>query len=662
MTFYFGACAGGVWKTTDGGTYWRERLRRLLRRPRRSARSPCRASDPNVIYAGTGETCIRGNVSHGDGVYKSTDGGRPGPTSGCATRATSARSAIHPREPGPRLRRRARPRLGPERGARRLPLAATAAQTWEQVLYKSEQRRRASTSRMDPNNPRILYAAVWEAQRYPHALVSGGAECGLWRRPTAATPGPRSPASPGCRRGCSGKIGVAVSPAQAGPRLGAGRGRGRRAVPLRRRRRDLGAAQRGAASCARRPWYYMHVIADPQRRRHRLRPELQPLEVDRRRQDLRRGPDAARRQPRPLDRPARPAADDRGQRRRRLRLASTAAQTWSTIYNQPTAQFYHVTTDDQLPYRVYGSQQDNTRDQRAEPVDRRRDPRARLVRSRAAARAATSRSSPDDPNIVFAGAIGTRRPATDGMIRYDHRTGQERNITVWPELYGWGVGAESLKYRFQWTFPIFFSPHDPNVLYVAGNRVFRSTDEGTSWEVDQPGPDPQRPGQARALRRADHPRQHRRRGLLHDLRPRRVAARARACFWAGTDDGLVHLSRDGGKTWQNVTPPDLPEWALISIIEPSPHDAGDVLRRRHALQARRHAALPLQDRATTARPGRAITDGIPDDEFTRVDPRGPEPARAALRRHRDGHLRLVRRRRRTGSGCAATCRSCRSTT
>jgi photosystem II stability/assembly factor-like uncharacterized protein len=296
-------------------------------------------------------------------------------------------------------------------------------------------------------------------------------------------------------------------------------------------------------------------------------------------------------------------------------VSANGGVTWSTIYNQPTAQLYHVTTDDQFPYRVYGSQQDNT----AISVPSATTDAAIHERTWYAPGGGESgyiAIKPDEPwHIVASGPAG-RHAYNDIMTHYDHRTGQIRNITVWPELYGWGVGAEDLKYRLQWTFPILFSPHPPHELYVAGNVIFRSTDLGGSWEVISPDLTRDDPDK---LRTSGGPitRDNTGAEVYCTIFALAESPRRKGLFWAGTDDGLVHRSEDGGKTWQNVTLPDLPEWALISNVEISPHEEGVVYiaatRYKHD-DTQPYLFKTTDDGETWAE----ITNGIPDGEFTRV--------------------------------------------
>ena len=609
-TFYFGACAGGVWKTVDGGLTWRNVSDGFLTAAAIGAIAVAEA-DPNVIYAGTGETSIRGNVSHGDGVYKSTDGGRSWTNVGLRDTRHVGKIQIHPRNPDLVYVAALGHAFGPNevRGVFR---TMDGGATWEKVLYTSPRAGSHDVS-MDPTNPRILYAAIWQAQRYPHALVSGGEECGLWRSTDGGDSWEEISRKPGLPTGLLGKIGVAASRAQPG-RVWA-----------------LIEAEDGAMFRSddygetwirlseepllrTRPWYYMHVTADTR----------DPDTVYVQNYSLWRSIDGGA----TFAKIPTPHGDDHAlwidphDHQRMIEgndggacVSYNGGGTWSSIYNQPTAQLYHVTTDDGFPYRVYGSQQDNT---------------AISIPSATTDAAIHERTwvmpgggesgyiaiKPDEPwHVVASGPIG-RRAYNDIMTHYDGRTGQIRDVTVWPELYGWGVGAESLKYRLQWTFPIMFSAHPPHELYVAGNVLVRSTDLGGSFEAISPDltrNDPEK------LKPSGGPitRDNTGAEVYCTIFALAESPHRKGVFWAGTDDGLVHRSADGGESWTNVTPPDLPEWALISIVEMSPHEEGVVYvaatRYKHD-DTKPYLYKTTDDGATWT----AITGGIPEDDFTRV--------------------------------------------
>ena len=499
--------AGGVWKTTTAARTGRTSPT-ASSRPRRSARSPCRDSDP--------ERHLRrhGRERRSAATSRTATASTSPPTAGKTwTQRRAGGHAPHrqdPRPPAPTptsSTSRRWPRLGPERGARRLPLDRRRRRPGSRCSSGASEPARIDLA-MDPHNPRILYAALWEAQRYPcSARQRRPGVRHLASRPTAATPGPRSRATPACRKGVLGQDRRRRLAGASRPRLGAGRGRrtaalfrsddggetwqraqrGRRAAPaplvlhahLRRpagRRHRLGAEPRtaGSRSTAARP---STTVPTPHGDNHDL--WIDPHEL---------------------------AADDRGQRRRRVRHASTAARSWST----------HLQPADRA---VLPCRRPTTRCRTASTARSRTTGRSacRASRSRARSPGRTGVEPgggesgyiavrPTTRTSSSAAAIGSG--AGHGRLHRATTTAPGRSATSpsGPRSTAWARAPRTLKYRFQWTFPIVLSPHDPNVLYIAGNRVLRSTDEGTSWEVDQPGPDAQRPDASSGPRAGRSPR------------------------------------------------------------------------------------------------------------------------------------------------------------
>jgi photosystem II stability/assembly factor-like uncharacterized protein len=609
MTFYFGACAGGVWKTTDGGTYW-ENVSDGFFEISAVGAIEVAPSDGNVIYVGTGEACIRGNVSHGDGVYRSTDGGQTWKNVGLHDTRHIGRVRVHPRDPDIAYVAALGHAWGPnlERGVFRTKNGGAG---WEHVLFKSENAGAVDLS-MDPHNPRVLFAAVWQARRTPYSMTSGGPDSGLWKSTDGGDTWTDISRNPGLPRGVLGRIGVVVSPAD-----------GRRVYAVIEaddgalfRSDDAGATWQRAseeAGLRGRPWYYMHVFADPQ--------DVDTVWVAD--YALWKSTDGGK----SFVEVATPHGDnhdlwiDPRNPRRMIEgndggacVSFNGSRSWSTIYNQPTAQFYHVCADDQQPYYVYGSQQDNWA-MRVPSQSHRGVITATEWVQPGGGESGYIAVKPGDPNIVVGGSIGTG-PGNGRLIHYDQRTGQERVISVWPEQYGMGTPPAEHRYRFQWTFPVFYSRWNPNELWVSGNRVFRSVDEGQSWEVVSPDLTRNDPAK---LGRSGGP-------ITNDNTGAEVyctifalveSPHERDTLWAGTDDGLVHLTRDRGRTWQPVTPPDLPEWALISVLEPSPHDAATcyVAATRYKHDDVRPYLFKTSDYGRT---WKRISEGIPDGEFTRV--------------------------------------------
>jgi len=609
QVFYFGSTGGGVWKTTDGGVLWENVSDGYFKRASVGAIAVA-PSDPNVIYAGMGESTIRSNVSHGDGVYRSTDGGQTWTHLGLADTRNIAKVRIHPQNPDLVYVAALGHAHGPnaERGLFR---SKDGGQNWERILYRSEKAGAIDLS-MDPNNPRMLYAAIWEAHRKPYTLVSGGEESGLFKSTDGGDNWTEITRNEGLPKGVLGKIGVAISPAKEN-RVYAIIDAEDGAVF----RSDDGGAHWERLSEDRnllaRPWYYMHIIPDPQDADMLWVLDVQAWKsIDGGKtffevqiphgdhHDLWIDPNNPQRMV---------EGNDGG-----TCVSFNGGLSWSSIYTQPTAEFYHVITDNQVPYRVYGPQQDNSTIcvPSISPYSGITNAMTYEVGGGESGYIAVR---PDDSNIVYAGSY-------QGYItRYDHRTFQERNIAVWPEAAtGWG--AKDQKYRFQWTAPILLSPHDPNVLYMTGNYVFRTTNEGNSWEIISPD-----------LTRNDVSKQEASGGpptkdntgaeYYCTIFAFAESLLTRGLFWAGSDDGLVHVSRDGGQSWQNVTPADLPEWALISIIEPSPHDPATayIAANRYKWDDFHPYLYKTNDYGAT---WTKITDGIASNDFTRVIREDPD--------------------------------------
>jgi photosystem II stability/assembly factor-like uncharacterized protein len=571
--FYFGACAGGVWKTADGGQYWQNVSDGFFKTASVGALAVAE-SDSNIIYAGTGESCIRGNVSHGDGVYKSTDGGRTWKNAGLRDTRHIARIRVHPSNPDLVYVAALGHAFGPseERGVFR---SIDGGETWEKILFRSE-RAGAIDLSMDPHHPGTLYAAVWQTVRTPWSLESGGPESSLYRSTDGGDSWTELTNNPGLPSGLKGRIGVALAPSRPSRVWAVVEAEDGGLF----RSDDAGetwgrVSEDGNLSL--RPWYYMHVFADPQDTETVYVLNVQAW----------KSTDGGR----TFTQLTTPHGDnhdlwiDPRNTQRMIQgndggacVSSNGGDSWSTIYNQPTAQFYHLVADDQTPYRVYGTQQDNS----AVSAPSRSGkgaitwPECYPVGSSESGYIAVR---PDNPNIVYSGAIGSAPGGGGVLLRYDHGSGQTKIITVWPETYS-GWGARDLRHRFQWTYPIVISPHDPNTLYVTGERVFRSRDEGQSWEAISPDlsrNDVERLGPSGGPITKDTT------GAEHycTIFAFAESPHESGVFWAGSDDGLVHVSRDGGKSWENVTPSDLPAWTTVNMIELSPHDAGTAYVASH---------------------------------------------------------------------------------
>ncbi|HMO55956.1 MAG TPA: glycosyl hydrolase [Roseiflexaceae bacterium] len=601
--FYFGSTGGGVWKTTDAGQYWVNVSDGFFKRASVGAIAVA-AADPNVIYVGMGEATIRGNVSHGDGVYRSTDAGRTWRHLGLAATRNISKVRVHPTDPNLVLVAA----LGHAHGSnaeRGIFRSIDGGASWDHVLFRSEEAG-ASDLSIDPTNPRILYAGFWQTRRGPYEMISGGPGSGLFRSDDAGLTWHELTDKPGIPQGVKGKIMVAASGARAGrvwAMVEAEKGGVFRSD-------DWGETWELLSedrNLRQRAWYYSHIYADP------CDPEtVWVLNVE-----TWRSTDGGK----TFSRVQVPHGDnhdlwiDPAQPQRMIigndgggTVSLNGGVSWSTFYNQPTSEFYHVAVDTRTPYRVYGAQQDNTTF--STPSRSGRDAISAVEWYEiGGGESGYIAIDPRDPNIIYAGSY------QGYLTRYDHARGQLRQIGVWPEEYsGWSAGQQ--KYRFNWTAPLLISPHDPNTLYIGANYLFRSGDEGQTWEAISPDltrNDPATLGSSGGPITKDNTGAENY-GTIFALAESPLQA---GLLWAGSDDGLVHVSRDGGATWQNITPPDLPEWALISIIEPSPHDPAVAY-----LSATRYKhddfAPYLYATADYGHSWRKIVAGIAEDDFTRV--------------------------------------------
>jgi photosystem II stability/assembly factor-like uncharacterized protein len=614
--FYFGAVAGGVWKSDDAGQYWENVTDGFLTTGSIGALAVA-PSDGNVIYAGTGESTIRIDVTHGDGVYKSTDAGVTWRHMGLPESRHIGEIRVHPDDADlvyvAALGHASKD--NPERGLYR---SKDGGENWELVLHVSERAGAVDVS-LDPGNPRILFATIWQARRTFWSMDSGGPDSGLWRSRDGGDTWENISDRPGLPDGTLGKIGVSISPARSGRVFAMIEAEGRKRGLY--RSDDIGETWEKVSSnpdLGWRPWYYQHVIAHPTdadtvfvmnmrawksidggktfEEFHTPHGDNHALWID----------------------PANPdrmiGCDDGG-----AWVSFNAGKSWSTIYNQLTAQFYHVATDDRFPYTVYGSQQDNS---------------SIAVPSQTGLGAinwadcyppGTAESGyvapkPGDPNIVFVGAIGSSPGGGDALQRYDHTTKQIQLVNVWPEAYHDGATAEV---RFQWTYPIVFSPQDSSVLYAAGNKVFRTTDEGHSWEAISPDltyADPDTLGVSGPLTMDTAGAE-----MYATIFSLMVSAHQQGVLMAGSDDGLVHVSMNDGGDWVDVTPPDLPKFSQVTMIAESPHTPGAVYMTvaRHKTGDYAPYVYKTADLGTT---WERIDDGLPDNEFCRVIREDPNRA------------------------------------
>lgn len=610
--FYFGATGGGVWKSADAGKTWLPVSDGFFRAG--SVGSIAVApSDPNVIYVGMGEGCIRGNVSHGDGVWKSADAGRTWKHAGLPLSRHIPRIRVHPRNPAIAWAAVLGAIFNPsaDRGVYK---TTDGGQTWRKVLYRND-RAGAVDLALDPSNPDVLYAALWDVRRTPWSLESGGPGSGLFRSSDGGETWTEITRSPGLPKGLIGRIGVTIS----------GANPDRVWAQIEAEDGGLFRSDDSGKSWSRvndnrnlrqRAWYYTHIHADPVNPDRVYAQNVQFWRSDDGGATFRPVPtphsDNHDLWIDPADNSRMISGDDGG-----AAVTVDGGRTW-TSQEQPTAQFYRVTLDRGFPYNIYGAQQDNST---VRIPSRSRG--AYITREHwwpvGGGESGWIAPSPKDGDIVFAGSYGGY------LTRYDHRTGQTRAVNVWPDN-PMGYGAEGMKYRFQWNFPILFSLHDPAVLYTAGNVLFKSVNEGHNWEAISPDltrNDPSKLGPSGGPITKDNT------GVEYYCTIFTLAESPleRGTLWAGTDDGLVWITRDGGKTWRNVTPPAplMPEWIQINSIEASPHDPD---KAYFAATMYKHGDLrPWLYRTTDAgKSWTRIVAGIPGDSFTRVIREDPNVA------------------------------------
>lgn len=599
-TWYFGAVAGGVWKSSNAGNTWQpvfddQKIASI-------GAIAVADSDHNIIYVGTGEACPRGNITYGNGVYKSLDAGKTWQHVGLVDTRHIGAIVVDPQNPDIAFVAALGHAFGPndERGIFR---TADGGKTWQRVLFRDRDTGGIDVV-FDPHNSNTLFASLWQMRRQPWGFSSGGPGSGLYRSIDGGLHWKQLEGH-GLPEGPLGRIGVSVS--------GADSHRVYAAIEAKEGgifRSDDGGDNWNRVNpdhrFRQRAWYYSHIYADPVAldtvyvlntgafrstsggKDFELLPaphgDHHALWID------------------PRD-PARLINGNDGG----ATISVDGGKTWTQQNNQPTAQFYHVAVDNHWPYRVYGAQQDNSTVAIAS-----RDDEGVIGRQNwypvGGGESGYIAPDPRDPDIVYANAESGQ------MTRYDHRTENYRDVSMHP-LDVSGNGAADLEYRIQWTEPLFVSPHDSNVLYTAAQFVLKSADQGRSWKRISGD-----------LTRNDKSKQQPSGGPItlditsveyYDT----VFALAesplqKGVLWAGTDDGLIQLTLDDGQTWQNVTPKDLPKWSMVSIIEPSPHDANAAFAAvdRHKLDDLKPLLYKTHDGGKT---WKKIVSGIPEGAYVR---------------------------------------------
>ena len=612
-TYYFGATGGGVWKTTNAGVTWKNISDGYFGGSIGAV--SVSESDPNILYVGTGEQTVRGNVSPGyGGFWKSLDAGETWKKMNLnIDQVQVGRIAIHPKNPDVVLIA-VMGDLFKNSSDRGLYKTTDGGDTWSKVLYTNNRAGAVDVS-IDKNNPRIVYASTWNIRRTPYSLESGGEGSGLWKSTDGGDTWKNISGNEGLPSGTWGISGVAISPVNSKKIF----------ALIENQDGGLYRSDDGGKSWKKvnedrnlrqRAWYYTRIYADTQNENRVYvmnvsfwRSEDGGKSFDRYRtphgdhHDLWIDPENNNRMI---------VADDGG-----AQVSNDDAMSWSTYMNQPTAQYYRVATDNSFPYNILVAQQDNSTQRVAHRVNSggigERDWEAS-----AGGESAHLAANPDNPDIVYGGSYGGY------LTRLDHSSGETRSINVWPNN-PMGHGAEDMKYRFQWNFPIFFSPHDANKLYTTSNHFHLTKNEGQTWEVISP--DLTR-NEAEKLGPSGGP-------ITKDnTAVEYYATIFAACespyeeglLWAASDDGMIHISKDSGENWDDVSPQNAPKHIMWNSVDPDPFVKGG-LYVAGTLYKSGDFKPYLYKTKDYGKTWTKIVDGIPENFFTRVlraDPKRKE--------------------------------------
>ncbi|GMN10203.1 hypothetical protein MTsPCn9_13820 [Croceitalea sp. MTPC9] len=601
--FYFGATGGGVWKTMNGGRTW-ENISDGYFGGSIGAVEVAK-SDPNVIYVGGGEKTLRGNVSSGYGIWKTEDAGKTWTSAGLENSRHVPRIRIHPTDHNTVYAAVLGNIYKPtqERGIYK---STDGGKTWAKKLFVNNQAGAVDLT-FDPNNPRILYASTWRAQRTSHSLSSGGDGSALWKSTDSGETWTEISKNEGFPKDTLGIIGVTVSPKNSERVWAIVENKDKGGLY----RSDDGGKKWTQVNSERklrqRAWYYTRVYADTENedvvyvlnvRYHKSTDGGKTFNTFNAphgdHHDLWIAPENSKRMI---------IGDDGG-----AQVTYDGGETWSTYYNQPTAQFYRVTTDNAFPYRIYVAQQDNSTiriNHRSDGGSISEDDWERTAGGESAHLAI----DPTDNDIVYGGSY-------DGFLtRVNHKNNTVRGINVWPDN-PMGAGAEAMKYRFQWNFPIIFSRHNPKKLYTFSNHVHLSENEGQSWKLlsgDLTRNDPTKLVSSGGPITQDNTSVE----YYCTIFAANESPLKEGLLWVGSDDGLIHVTKDGGQNWENVTPPNMPEWSMVNSIEPSAFDEGTcyVAATRYKLG---DFAPYLYKTTDYGKTWSKITSGIESEHFTRV--------------------------------------------
>lgn len=601
--FYMGATGGGVWRTQDAGTTWENISDGFFGGSIGSvAVAP---SDHNILFVGGGEATIRGNVSSGYGVYKSVDAGKTWKFMGLPESRHIPRMRIHPTNPDI-VYAAVLGNVYKSNSDRGVYKSTDGGTTWKKVLFANAQAGAVDLI-IDPKNPRVLYASTWNVQRTPYSFSSGGPGSALWKSTDEGETWTEISKNKGFAKGILGIIGVTVSPVNA-ERVWA--------IVENKEEGGLFRSEDGGTTwkqvnserkLRQRAWYYSKVYADTQDENivYVMNVQYHKSTDGGKTFTTHNAPHGDHHDLwiAPEDNQRMVIADDGGGQ-----VSKDGGTTWSTYENQPTAQFYRVTTDNHFPYRILAAQQDNSTVRISHRSDGYSISEADWEET-AGSESAHLAVDPKDNDIVYGGSY-------DGFLtRVNHKTGTQRGINVWPDN-PMGAGAEAMKYRFQWNFPILFSRHNPNKLYTFSNHVHLTTNEGASWELlseDLTRNEPSKLGSSGGPITQDNTAVE----YYGTIFAANESPLKEGLMWVGSDDGLVHLTKDGGKSWVDVTPKQMPTWAMVNSIDPSHFNEGTCYLA--ATLYKEGDFTPYLYKTTDyGATWTTITKGIAKEDFTRV--------------------------------------------
>jgi photosystem II stability/assembly factor-like uncharacterized protein len=604
--YYFGAVGGGLWKTVDGGTVWTPITDGKIASSSVGAVAVA-PSNPDIVYLGMGETELRGNVMQGDGMYKTTDGGKTWTHIGLEGSQAISRVRVDATNPDLVYAAVLGHPYGPstERGVFR---STDGGKSWKKILYYND-RAGAEDLSIDPRNPKVMFATIWDVYRTPWSLSSGGPASHLFKSTDGGDTWKDITRNPGLPTGIDGKIGVAVSADS-----------NRIYSLIENENGGLFRSEDGGASWAKisedrnirqRAFYYSRVFADPK--------DKDTIYITNVR--FYRSADGGKsfkgiKQPHgdnhdlwidPNNTNRMIESNDGGGT-----VSIDHAETW-TPETFPTAQLYHVATTTDIPYQVCGAQQDNTTICVASKQGRNfhnpMEPQGYWMYAVGGGESGYIANDPHDPNIFFAGSQGAM------LTKYDRRTGQEQDVQPYPFFFS-GQAANSMKERWQWTFPIVFDPLRPEIMYASSQHVFKTTNSGKSWTIISPDltlADPKTLGDSGGPITKDQngPEIY---ATVFSIAPSRLE---KGTIWTGSDDGLVFITRDDGANWKNITPPDLPHYSRISMIDASWQKPGTayLAANRYQMDDRTPYLFKTADYGAT---WTKIVSGIPTTDFPRV--------------------------------------------